>query len=164
VLWATMGRMDLDLIERLLAAFEAHKVRYAIFGGVALNFHGIARFTEDIDVFLEPRSENVEQLKSALRSLFDDPEIDQITADDLLGDYPAVQYIPPEGGFHIDLVTRLGEAFAFADLEIGRIPLGRTVVAVVTPRTLYRMKRDTVRLKGRADAALLRERFRIEEE
>jgi hypothetical protein len=31
-------------------------------------------------------------------------------------------------------------------------------------RTLYRMKKDTVRLKDRADAALLRERFGIEDE
>jgi hypothetical protein len=35
---------------------------------------------------------------------------------------------------------------------------------VASPRTLYRMKTDTVRLKDRADAALLRERFGIEDE
>ena len=27
---------------------------------------------------------------------------------DLLGDYPAVQYVPPEGTFSIDILTRLG--------------------------------------------------------
>jgi len=36
-------------------------------------------------------------------------------------------------------------------------------VTVVTPRTLYRMKRDTVRLKDKADAYLIRQRFKIED-
>lgn len=156
--------MDLDEIEQLLRALQANQVRYAIFGGAALNFHGIARFTEDIDIFLAPDRDNVERLKKALHSLFDDPEIDQISADDLLGDYPAIQYIPPSGAYHIDLLTRIGSAFTFEDLQIVDMPLGETTAAVVSPRTLYRMKCDTVRLKDRADAALLRERFQIEED
>ena len=57
---------------------------------------------------------------------------------------------------------RLGDAFAFADLEVERLPLDELTVAVVTPRTLYRMKKDTLRLKDRADAEMLRRRFGIE--
>jgi hypothetical protein len=37
-------------------------------------------------------------------------------------------------------------------------------VSVVTPRTLYRMTNDTVRLKEKADAELLKLRFRLEDE
>jgi hypothetical protein len=131
---------------------------------VALNFHGIARFTEDLDLFLAPEHDNIERLKRALRSVFDDPEIEQITAADLLGPYPAIQYVPPEGTFHIDLLTRLGDAFVFDDLETQRLPFGELTVSVASPRTLYRMKRGTVRTKDRADAELLRERFEIEDE
>ncbi len=156
--------MDFDVLRRILEAFERMGVRYVIFGAVALNFHGLARFTEDLDVFIAPEAENIERLRRALGSVFDDPEIDHITADDLLGDYPAVQYIPPAGGFHIDLVTRLGEAFAFDDLEIDRLPFGDVTVSVASPKTLYRMKRNTVRLKDRADAELLKARFGIEED
>ncbi len=156
--------MDFDVLRRILEAFERMGVRYVIFGAVALNFHGLARFTEDLDVFIAPEAENIERLRRALGSVFDDPEIDHITADDLLGDYPAVQYIPPAGGFHIDLLTRLGEAFAFDDLEIDRLPFGDVTVSVASPKTLYRMKRNTVRLKDRADAELLKARFGIEED
>jgi hypothetical protein len=35
---------------------------------------------------------------------------------------------------------------------------------VVTPRTLYRMKRDTTRLKDRADAEMLKRRFEVGDE
>ena len=156
--------MDYGKTKEVLTALEREGVRYAVFGAVALNFHGLARFTEDLDLFIAPDRENIERLKRALRLVFDDPDIEQITAEDLLGDYPAVQYIPPQGAFPIDLLTRLGEAFAFDDLEVIRVPFEELMVSVVSPKTLYRMKRDTVRMKDRADAELLRERFGIEDD
>ncbi len=151
--------MDFEVIKRLLAALERERVRYAVFGGVAMNLHGLARFTEDLDIFVEPDADNIDRLRTALRSVVDDPEIAHITSEDLLGDYPAVQYVPPDGTFHIDILTRLGEAFTFADLETERITFDGLSVSVVTPLGLYRMKRDTVRLKDRADAQALKERF-----
>ena len=156
--------MDFEAAKRVLAAFEREGVRYAVFGAAALNLHGLARFTEDLDLFIAPTADNIERLRRALQSVFNDPDIEQITAADLLGDYPAVQYVPPEGTFHLDLLTRLGEAFAYDDLEVVRLPFEDVTVSVVSPRTLYAMKKDTVRLKDRADAALLKERFRIDEE
>jgi hypothetical protein len=155
--------VDFASVKAVLAAFEREGVAYAVFGAAALNLHGLARFTEDLDIFLEPTAENIARVRRALASVFDDPSIDEITADDLLGDYPAVQYVPPEGGFHLDLLTRLGQAFAFRDLEVVRVAFEDQVVSIVSPRTLYLMKRDTVRLKDKADAALLKERFRLEE-
>lgn len=156
--------MDFETIKRLLAAMEREGVRYAIFGAVALNLHGLARFTEDLDLFVEPVDNNIERLKAALKSVIDDPEIENITAQDLLGEYPAVQYVPPDGSFHIDILTRLGDAFSFGDLETERVPFGDIIVSVVTPRTLYEMKKNTVRLKDRADAEMLKERFGLTEE
>ncbi len=155
--------MDFDALKAVLAALEHHGVRYVIFGAAALNVHGLARFTEDLDIFVAPDRENVERLKDALRSVFDDPHIDEISSDDLQGSYPAVQYVPPDGGFHIDILARLGEAFKFDDLDVTRLPFESITVSVATPRTLYRMKRDTVRLKDRADAAWLRERFGLDD-
>ncbi|MHB0969073.1 MAG: nucleotidyl transferase AbiEii/AbiGii toxin family protein [Thermoanaerobaculia bacterium] len=156
--------MFYDDAKRVLRAFEQQQVRYAIFGGAALNFHGLARFTEDIDIFIEPTEDNIERLKSALETVFHDPEISKITATDLLGDYPAVQYIPPDGGFHLDLVTRLGETFAYSDIEVIRVAFDDLTISVVSPRTLYQMKRSTVRLKDKADAQLLKERFNLEDD
>jgi hypothetical protein len=135
-----------------------------VFGAAALNFHGLPRFTEDLDVFIAPTSDNVARVRRALHAVFDDPSIDQIDEHDLLGDYPAIQYVPPDGTFHIDLLTRLGEAFAFDDLEVDRLSLDDVTISVASPKTLYRMKRGTVRLKDRADAELLRERFGLDEE
>jgi hypothetical protein len=96
--------------------------------------------------------------------VFDDPHIDEITAEDLLGDYPAIQYVPPEGAFFVDILTRLGAAFSFDELETERIDFDGLEVTVVTPRMLHRMKRSTVRPQDLADAARLRDRFGFEEE
>ena len=156
--------MDYEVVKRVLAALEREGVRYVVFGAAALNFHGLARFTEDLDLFIEPDGGNIERLKKALSSVFDDPEIEQISADDLLGDYPAVQYVPPSGTFHIDILTRLGGAFRYQDLEAVRLPLDEIAVSVASPATLHRMKRDTVRLKDKADAELLRQRFGLKDE
>jgi predicted nucleotidyltransferase len=155
--------MDLALTKTVLAALERQQVRYVIFGAVALNLHGLARATEDLDIFVEADRENIHRLQVALASVFDDPHIDEITADDLLGEYPAIQYIPPKGGFHIDILTRLGETWHFSDLDTQRVNLDGLEVSVVTPQTLYAMKKGTVRPKDWGDAAQLREFFDLED-
>jgi len=152
--------------EQLLAVFRAlnhHDVVYAVFGGIALGLHGLARSTADLDLFIPADRANVERLKNALRSLFADPCIDEISADDLCGEYPAVRYVPPEG-FGFDILTRLGEAFYFEDLEIEEKEYDDVRVQVVTARTLWRMKRDTVRPVDRMDAEALAARFGLEED
>jgi len=93
----------------------------------------------------------------------DNPSIDEITAGDLAGAYLAIQYGPPDVDYTIDLVSRLGDAFTFDDLDIDEIEVGPARFKVVSPETLYRMKRDTVRLRDRADAEALRELFGFED-
>jgi hypothetical protein len=154
--------MDFQAIRQTLEALEREGVEYAVFGAAALNLHGLPRFTRDLDLFIAPDAANIERLKTALKSVFHDASIDEITANDLLGDYPAIQYVPPEGTFHLDILTRLGEAFRFDQLETARVPFEDLVVTAVTPKMLYKMKKGTVRLQDRADAELLRERFRLE--
>ena len=74
--------MKFSEVVRILASLEKERVDYAVFGGVALNLHGIVRATE---------------------------------------------------------------------------------VRIVTPRTLYWLKKDTVRDKDRVDAAYLKEKFDLED-
>jgi hypothetical protein len=64
--------------------------------------------------------------------------------------------------FHIDILTRLGDAFKFSDLEIQRLPYQDLTVNVITPRMLYKMKKDTVRPQDHVDADLVRRRFDLD--
>jgi hypothetical protein len=88
--------------------------------------------------------------------------IDEISADDLAGAYPAIQYVPPEGGFHIDILAKIGEAFDYASIETELRDIEGTRVSVATPRMLFLMKHDTIRMQDRADAECLQRHFRWE--
>ncbi len=156
--------MDLDDVLLVLDALERAGVRYAVIGGLAMAAHGFDRATRGLDLFVSPDEQNVERLRSALSSVFDDAEIAAITAEDLGGDNPAVQYGPPGGDYTIDIVSRLGDAVRFEDLELERVPAGEVTITVVTPATLYRMKRDTVRLRDRDDAERLARAFGFDRE
>jgi len=50
----------------LLELFNAHKVEYVIVGGYALAFHGVPRYTGDIDIFVRPSNKNAERIMNAL--------------------------------------------------------------------------------------------------
>jgi hypothetical protein len=156
--------MDFDQAKRIFAAFERHKVDYVLVGGMAMAAQGLVRATRDIDVVVSATPENVERLKTALRELFDDPEIDSIRAEELAGDYPAIQYVPPVGDFWIDILARLGAAFQYPNVESEEFMIEGVRVRVATPRALYQMKKDTVRPQDRLDAEVLRERFFLTEE
>ncbi len=155
--------MNVAKTREVLAALEEYSVEYVVFGAVALNLLGLARATEDLDLFVAPNEDNILRLRAALMSVFNDPQLNDLTPEDLLGDYPAVEYNPPGSGFHVDILTRLGEAYRFSDLERMRVSYQGIEVSVVSPRTLYSMKKDTVRLKDKADAEALRRAFDLED-
>lgn len=106
----------LERLPDLLAALNAEGADYVLFRGQAVNLHGILRFTDDIDLFVAPAPDNIVRLRRALRRVWEDPSIAAIRAEDLGGEYAVVRYGTPDD-FYIDLVSRLGEAYAFADME-----------------------------------------------
>jgi hypothetical protein len=157
--------MNLEEAKRILAALEREEVEYVLIGSMAMAAQGLIRATRDLDFFVSPTEANVERLRRALRSLYDDdPNIEQITASDLAGDYPAIEYVPPSGDYSLDLLSRLGEAFRYETIESEEVLLDGVRVKVATPRMLYRMKKDTVRPQDRLDAETLRRQFGLEDE
>ena len=130
-----------------------------------MGFHGVVRATEALDFFIRATAENVDRLKRAFRRVYDnDPNIDEILADDLLGEYPAVRYYPPSGDLYFDVMTRLGRAASFEDVESMVMDVEGIRVQVATPRALFKLKRDTVRALDRQDAEALRQRFDLGED
>jgi hypothetical protein len=156
--------MDLDKLVALCAALNREGVEYILFGGAAVNLHGIFRVTEDFDFFVPPDPANLAGIKRALHSMWDDPLIDEIQDDDMVGEYPSVRYCPPDEELYIDFVSRLGEMFTYGDLEAETHIVEGVPIRLATPATLDRMKRDTVRYKDRDDAARLRRKFNLPEE
>jgi len=157
--------MDRDEIIRVLRTFEAAGLEYVLIGAAAMGFHGLVRATEDLDLFIKATPENIERLRSALRQAYDgDPQINEISSSDLLGDYPAIRYFPPTGDLYFDVLTRLGEVANFETVDAEIKDVQGTKVPVATPLALYRMKKGTIREKDHVDAAALKERFNLKDE
>ena len=145
---------------RVLRAFEAEGLEYVLIGATAMGFHGLVRATEDLDLFIRATTDNVLRLKRAFRAAYsDDPNVDEIRAEDLLGEYPAVRYYPPSGDLYFDVMTRLGEAASFETVEAEVKEVEGIHVRVATPAALYELKKGTVRPLDRQDAEALRRRF-----
>ncbi len=155
--------IDLDRLLALIRALNREGVEYVVVGAVALGLHGLARATEDLDLFVRPSADNVAGLKRALSAVWPDPDVETIDARQLAGEYPVLRYGPPDGAFTLDLLSRLGERFEYDDVEAAVVDLEGEPVRVATPRTLYEMKRDTVRSQDHADAAALRRAFGLED-
>jgi len=157
--------MDRDEIIRVLRAFETSGLEYVLIGAAAMGFHGLVRATEDLDLFIRATAENVERLRVSLRDAYGgDPHIEEISADDLLGDYPAVRYYPPTGDLYFDVLTRLGDAARFETIDAEIKEVAGTHVRVATPAALYRLKKGTVRALDHQDAAALRARFGLKDD
>lgn len=156
--------MTFDEAKVVLTAFEREGVRYVLVGSMGMAAQGLVRATRDMDFFVSPDAENVKRLKRALMSVFKDPKIDEISAHDLGGAYPAIEYVPPHGRYSMDILARLGEAFRYEDVESEEMIVDGIRVRVATPRMLWRMKKDTARPQDRVDAEMIRREFDLKEE
>ena len=87
----------------VLKALDNHKVDYLLIGGVAVILHGLERLTRDIDIFIKLIPQNIENLRTALNSVFNDDSIEEITLNELQN-YPVIRYGTPNG-FYIDLMA-----------------------------------------------------------
>ena len=83
--------MGFDQLLKVFSALHLERVDYILVGGVALGLHRLIRATEDVDLFVNGDAQNIERLRRALRSVWDDAEIDEITAGDLAGEYPVIR-------------------------------------------------------------------------
>jgi hypothetical protein len=157
--------VERDEVLRVLRAFEAAGLEYVLIGAAAMGLHGVVRATEDVDLLIRATAENIHRLRRALHAAYgDDPTIDEIRSEDLLGDYPVVRYYPPTGDLYFDVMTRLGDAASFEAVEAETKDVQGIRVRVATPSALYRLKKGTLRPLDRADAAALRQRFGLADE
>jgi DNA repair exonuclease SbcCD nuclease subunit len=144
-----------DEFIKVLKALEEHEVDYVLIGGVAVILHGMQRLTLDIDVFVKIVPENIDKLRKALRSLFDDLAIEEITPSEL-NEYSVIRYGTPSG-FYIDIMAQLGEVATYDNLEYEIIDYQGIKIRIATPETLYRLKRNTLRDKDKIDVLFLQE-------
>lgn len=138
----------------LLKLFNEQKVDYLIVGGYALAFHGVPRYTGDIDLWVRISTENAQAILNALANFgFGDLGV---TVKDLNEKDQVIQLgYPP---IRIDIMTSIDgvefdEAFLSSiDTHYGDIP-----IKMISKENLIKNKRATGRHKDLGDIEALGE-------
>ncbi|SRR6266511_4238201 len=131
----------------LFAAFNAARVRYLLVGGYALAFHGRPRFTKDLDVWLEPDTENAARAHAALEA-FGAP-LQELRAGDL--ERPGLIFQIGVAPNRIDVAID-GLTFADAWPDRQETRYADQTVPVISRRHLILNKRATGRPQDLLDA------------
>jgi hypothetical protein len=145
--------MELDQdFKDFIQLLNAHKVKYLVIGGYAVNFHGYPRYTKDIDFWLWMTAENIAQLLKALKEFgFGSLNLgiaDFMTPDNII----QLGYEP----YRIDLLVDL-EGVEFEDCFSRRIvgELDEVNINFLSLQDLIITKKQTGRLQDLADAEQL---------
>lgn len=133
----------------LLAAFAAAGVEYAVVGGVAVNTHGYARATHDLDIFIRPTEENARAAFQALIAL--GVPMEGLEPSDLLSDDENLRFGPAED--HIDILASIGE-MTFDQVWRNRVEVvvEGLSISFISKSDLIENKRQVGRLRDLADA------------
>jgi hypothetical protein len=101
--------MEQDFKE-FIASLNANKVQYLVVGGYAVAFHGVPRYTKDLDIWINPTEENAARIISALND-FGFASLN-IQIEDLIVPDQTIQFgYPP---IRIDLLTSI-DGVEFSD-------------------------------------------------
>lgn len=161
----SVSPVDRQEFLRIMRAFEQAGLAYVLIGATAMGLQGVLRATEDIDVMVEPSTENLERLRTALRAAYPgDPHVDELKVEDWSGDYAVVRFGPAGSTLYLDLLTRLGETETFNTIEAETMDLDGIQVRLATARALYRLKKDTTRAIDQQDARMIASAFHLNED
>jgi predicted nucleotidyltransferase len=138
----------------VLDILEKEKVEYVLIGGFAMVLYGMPRVTQDLDLFVKMKKENIKKLQKALFILLKDKNVFEIT-DSELKEYNVIRF-GTEEGYYIDLLSKLGEAFSYEDLEFNEVNIEGHNIKIATLETLYKLKEKTFRAIDKNDLIFLR--------
>ena len=136
--------------EDLLKSLNAHRVAFVIIGATAFPFHGYARATLDIDIFIRPEPRNATRLLEVLGEFGYD--VSDITSEDLLTKKVLIRQYLVETDIH-PFVTGV----TFDQVWENRVPgtYGNEKVFYASLDDLITMKRAAGRPKDIEDLKIL---------
>ena len=144
-----------DKFLKIIDALEKEKVDYILIGGFAMVLYGMPRATQDIDIFIKCREENIERLQRALYSVFNNKNVFEITFSELQN-YPVIRY-GAEEGYYVDILANIGTAFSFEDLMFEELNVEGHRIKIASVESLYKLKENTLRAIDKSDLLFLKQ-------
>ena len=138
--------------EEFLELLNKHNVRYCVIGAFALAFHARPRYTKDMDILIEPTTDNAKRLLIALDE-FGFGSLNLAVEDfSTQGNIIQLGYEP----VRIDIITSI-KGLDFADIWKRRIqgPYCKQTINFIDRQNLIRSKKLSNRDQDKVDLKLL---------
>jgi len=148
----------MDLLKNfqaIIKALNTFGVEYILIGGYAVILHGLPRTTMDMDLMLKMNEQNIRKFREALKSIYNDRDIEEINLNELKK-YAVIRYGTPDH-FYIDIMTRIGDIADFENIAFEEKEIEGLVIKLATPEALYKLKSQSLRPQDQSDALFLRE-------
>jgi hypothetical protein len=143
-----------DDVETIVRYLEEAGVEYALVGGYAIAAHGFNRFSEDIDILVNPSRENSRRWIVALSRLPDGAARELASEPDVFAD-DARYAIRINDEFTVDVMPSIaGLTWEQMKPHIIRRPIGAVTASLLDLAGLLETK-QSVRPKDQMDAAVL---------
>ena len=137
-----------DDLKRLCVALNSAGAKYLIIGGFAVNYYGLTRATEDVDLLIDPAPDNLRRVQEAL-CILPDRAAKDLTATDL-AQYSVIRIVDE---ITVDLLTRVGEV-TFSSAEAVPVRLDDVTIPIASLPTLIATKQG-LRERDQLDRAYL---------
>ena len=148
-----------EVLREVCNVLNKRGVRYVVVGGCAVILHGYFRTTNDIDLLVDPSSENVARIRDALYEVFEEEEIGEIGDEDIKK-FTVLRYAPKNIDITIDLMAGIGsvdidkalEDVEWIELDETRIPLCGLMTPIETKKGVRpKDKDDLLFLRGKKE-------------
>lgn len=148
--------------ERMLKLLEKHDVSFMVIGGYAVIFHGYARTTTDMDIWLAPENANRDKLIPALREFgIDEESLQQLVRQNF---EKALSFHFGQRPRRIDFLTKINTvSFPDAASKVNYFGIGGFKIPVINYHDLVLSKISIGRPQDKADIDMLQKINRYKE-
>lgn len=158
--WNACGDSTMKLspdLKELLTLFRLHDIEFIIVGAHALAFHGVPRFTGDLDILVRPTEKNARQIVAALEA-FGFSGLG-ISIDDFITPEKVIQLGRPPA--RVDILTTI-TGVTWDEAAAGAVEgtLGETSLLFLGRTELITNKGSTGRIKDLADIEALDDKLK----
>ena len=142
--------------EKLLVLLAEGEIDFVLVGGVAVTLHGYVRFTEDVDVLIEPSSKNITKLLTTLAG-YGEGFARELSPEDFADEEGAIRIVEETEMSQIDIFTRMsGQHFTDLASDAETLELSGHSIKFASKAALIRLKERSQREKDQLDVAALK--------
>jgi len=154
------------MYEEILREFNKMKVKYVLVGGIAVNFHGYARLTMDMDILADMTDDNLKKIITILKKMgyrVKQPVDPMGIANSKIRhdwihnkNMKAFNFYKEQDFKQVDILIAAPISYKEAKKNAVKEEIDDMIISVISLNDLIKMKKDTGREQDKKDVEQLR--------